>query len=616
MTMKSGAALGTLAVLLAACGGGGASDEAQPPGEDALAPYRSQTVAWSACNERYADQARSMGIPAQTMSRVECGMLRVPMDYQDVSRGDLNIEMLRVRAAEADAQTLFLNPGGPGGSGTSLALMIGGVWSLAKDSTEVGRRTQALAQAYDLVGFAPRGVAGSTALVCPLAAPLIDADATPAGFDEQSFQDQLEHGRQVAQACQSQDIAPYINTAATVEDMELMRQVLDGGKFNYLGYSYGTWLGTWYASTYPEHVGKMVFDSSMNFTVDLFSAFGSQVPAMGRAYEDLFYPVAASRPFEFGMGRSVDEVRQAFRQIHPEVQAAVLPDIYTASGSTVGMYDSLYIIAAAKGLSEIAQATDETGGDGDVDVYALIQGYGFNGVQGEVNLARVRAYATMIYDKLVAGEDEAGNDDDLDGDGQPDVLDASGNKGTNIAVRCADTPLPSQDPAFYRQKAQQLVDEGTPFFTEQGYACLSWNRSNAVTKPDVAAMAEAKVLYVQSEYDVRTPVQGARALFGQVPGANMVYVPREANHGLYPYADECVDLNVVRYLSGEPLTQREASCASKSEDLLDTGAPLRSRARAMLADEAPDDSGTVIERTYEDPESVQRLLDGIRQQIR
>ena len=31
-------------------------------------------------------------------------------------------------------------------------------------------------------------------------------------------------------------------------------------RLNYIGYSYGTWLGTWYASLFPERVGRMLLD--------------------------------------------------------------------------------------------------------------------------------------------------------------------------------------------------------------------------------------------------------------------------------------------------------------------------------------------------------------------
>ena len=32
---------------------------------------------------------------------------------------------------------------------------------------------------------------------------------------------------------------------------------------NYIGYSYGTWLGAWYADTYPSQVGRFILDSNM-----------------------------------------------------------------------------------------------------------------------------------------------------------------------------------------------------------------------------------------------------------------------------------------------------------------------------------------------------------------
>ena len=50
--------------------------------------------------------------------------------------------------------------------------------------------------------------------------------------------------------------------------MDVMRAVLGDDKINYLGYSYGTYLGTMYAELFPEKVGKMVLDGAVDPSVE------------------------------------------------------------------------------------------------------------------------------------------------------------------------------------------------------------------------------------------------------------------------------------------------------------------------------------------------------------
>jgi len=59
---------------------------------------------------------------------------------------------------------------------------------------------------------------------------------------------------------QSRGLLPYVNTAQTVQDMDLIRQLLGFDKIDYLGYSGGTWLGAHYQTYFAEHVGRFVLD--------------------------------------------------------------------------------------------------------------------------------------------------------------------------------------------------------------------------------------------------------------------------------------------------------------------------------------------------------------------
>ncbi len=62
----------------------------------------------------------------------------------------------------------------------------------------------------------------------------------------------------------SNGILPYITTDNAARDMDLLRGVLGDESLNFLGYSYGTFLGATYAKLYPDRVGRLVLDGAVD----------------------------------------------------------------------------------------------------------------------------------------------------------------------------------------------------------------------------------------------------------------------------------------------------------------------------------------------------------------
>jgi len=105
---------------------------------------RGPSVDWRPCRE-------GTGFP------FECARVRVPLDYSDPQAGTISIAMIRLPASDPAARigSLFLNPGGPGGSGVEFArraapYLYGG----------------AIQSRFDIVGFDPRGIERSKPLRC------------------------------------------------------------------------------------------------------------------------------------------------------------------------------------------------------------------------------------------------------------------------------------------------------------------------------------------------------------------------------------------------------------------------------------------------------------------
>lgn len=270
-------------VALSGCGptSGGPGDERAPstragdsaviddlPGRGVERFYR-QDVPWAPCpSETYAGGTSGAaggpsGSPGDEGARriIECGTLAAPLDYAHPDGRQVQLALIRARTPhtpDGRVGSVLVNPGGPGASGVEF--VAGQIEQLAAG---VGDR-------FDIVGFDPRGVGASTPAIECLTANERDrrrasdsrADHTDAGIARQEAQ-----ARDFADKClqrTGRDVLAYVGTADTVDDMDLLRQVLGDEKLTFLGYSYGTFLGARYASKHPERVRAMILDGAVN----------------------------------------------------------------------------------------------------------------------------------------------------------------------------------------------------------------------------------------------------------------------------------------------------------------------------------------------------------------
>lgn len=200
------------------------------------------TLSWSKCQGTF-----------------ECATLKVPTDYTNESLGQFDISVLRYRDPKQHDRigSLVVNPGGPGVSGVELALNA--KYFVNPDVLE----------RYDIVGFDPRGVGESSPISCLNDAELDAILASdPKPDNDAEYKQGLKDTQDFVDKClaNTPNIA-YYSTAEAAHDMELLRQGLGDSKLNYLGFSYGTFLGTLYAQQFPDHVGRFVLDGAIDPSV-------------------------------------------------------------------------------------------------------------------------------------------------------------------------------------------------------------------------------------------------------------------------------------------------------------------------------------------------------------
>lgn len=193
-----------------------------------------------------------------------CADVQAPLDWADPTVDDtITLRLVKHEATKGTPLgTLFVNPGGPGASGADYVR-----YNL---NSAVG---VALQERYDIVGWDPRGVGGSSPVSCFTDAEmdeyLYGADEDFAELERGSdewMKAAAEESRAFGEACANKTgaLLGHVDTASTVHDLDMLREIVGDAKLHYLGYSYGTYIGARYADAYPDKVRHMVLDGAVN----------------------------------------------------------------------------------------------------------------------------------------------------------------------------------------------------------------------------------------------------------------------------------------------------------------------------------------------------------------
>ena len=228
------------------------------------------TLNWSSCYDTF-----------------QCATLKVPIDYTNASLGQFDIAVVRYRDPNQKNRigSLVINPGGPGVSGVEYALNAQYIVN-----PEVLER-------YDIVGFDPRGIGSSTPISC-----LNDAEqdailvSDPKPDNEAEYQQAIKDTQEFVDKCiaRTPNIA-HFSTNEAAQDMELLRQGLGDEKLNYLGFSYGSYLGTLYAQSFPQYVGRFVLDGAIDPNVAIEDQTRIQAVAFDQAIKNFIKDCAQQK---------------------------------------------------------------------------------------------------------------------------------------------------------------------------------------------------------------------------------------------------------------------------------------------------------------------------------
>ncbi|SBS69822.1 alpha/beta hydrolase [uncultured Microbacterium sp.] len=495
------AALATLAaacVTLTACVIPGATADRLPAPDRApviagiaadLLPYYGQQLDWTACEG--ADEGSYY-----------CTTVTAPLDWSAPDAGELELAVIvRIGDSGESTASLLTNPGGPGASG----------YDLVADSAvfAVGEK---LAEAYDVVGFDPRGVGRSTAVTCldtdGMDAYLFDIPADPRGSD--GWTDELtQRNEEFAAACEagSHGILPFITTVNAAHDMDLLRAVLGDDELTYLGYSYGTFLGATYAQLFPDRVGRLVLDGAIDPSVSGLEVGTTQAIGFESALRAYMADCLTDRECPFR--GTVDDAMADLGTLLASVDRTPLRN---DDGRMLGA-DSLMtgIVAALYSQDSWTYLTQALG----------------QALSGDPEFAFF--LADFYYNRSESGYDDNSTE-------------------AFRAYNCMD--YPAETDAAAEDAADALIAEKAPTIAPYWTgvdACEVWPYPPTGTRGEIAAEGAAPIVVVGTTNDPATPYEWSVSLAEQL--ASGVLVTREGEgHTGFNKGSDCVDDAVETYL--------------------------------------------------------------------
>lgn len=503
-----GAAAVSAVVLLTVLPGVVAFEAAAEPVPDGSV---AAPVVWGPCERSALERVDVDEVPPAA----QCGSLTVPVDYSRPDGATAALALIRFPATGDKIGSLVLNPGGPGMSGVASA-----AYHAAEMPAEVRER-------FDIVGFDPRGVGLSIPKVVCNSGPEKDAqravafaDFSPAGVERLESME-----REFAARClqrTGQEFLANVGTVNVVRDLDRLRAALGDAKLTYLGYSYGTFLGTLYAEAYPDKVRALVLDGAIDPTADPIQVRVDQAAAFQGAFDA--YAADCAKDSDCPLGTDPAKAVDAYHDlVNPLVDQPAPTDDPRGLGyadALVATDGSLYYPDfwgdLTEGLRELA------GGRGDI----LLELADFD-----------------------MGRDESGQYNDWN--------------DTMLAIRCVDT-LRITDRARAVEQDRRLREvapyESYGEFT--GFAPLDWcafwpvpptNGPRRIVVPGLPP-----VLVVSTTGDPATPYQAGVTLAQDLGAALLTY--NGVQHTIVFNGQECIDAHVTRYLVDLVPTPPGAAC--------------------------------------------------------
>jgi pimeloyl-ACP methyl ester carboxylesterase len=383
-----------------------------------------------------------------------------------------------------------------------------------------------LNQRFDIVAFDPRGVGHSTPLDChSTIEALVHTDPSPDDDAEWGKTDQAAAAFAAECAQKHAKLLPHLGTPDVARDMDQVRAALGEEQISYLGFSYGTAIGAFYAELFPKRIRAAVLDGAVDVqlsAIEISLQQGVGFEHSLAAYFEWCGMAANNCPWaSAGNATPADE----FARLSASVDAKALT---TPSGRSVGPGE--FIIGVLAPLY--------SGEQGYRTISASLRS-AQNG-DGSGLLAQTDSYLDRHPDGTYGNLQEA-----------------------NSAVNCLDAPVPAS--SELRKEAMRFI-QASPTFglaTLTGlFVCAHWP-VHSTPPPRPKGAGAPPILVIGTTGDPATPYTWAQALASELESGVLLTHEGEG-HTAYGRGDSCIDDAVDAYFFQQTVPPDNMRCGPRT----------------------------------------------------
>jgi pimeloyl-ACP methyl ester carboxylesterase len=469
---------------------------------------------------------------------LECANQEVPLSYAKPGGKQITLALSRLPAADQAKKkgSLFLNPGGPGGTGLGLPAFAESFLS------------PAVLASYDIVGFDPRGIGESAPIQCfrndeAFEEVLGAVSSVPISSTERRTAIRA-YGR-YTKACGKNGgpLLNHISTLNVVRDLDMMREAVGDKLLNYVGFSYGTLIGATYANVYAKNVGRVVIDGNVDprqRTNDRVANLKDRAGGFETALDGFLTACkAVGRRCGFSKGSpraKFDAIMDQLRQGPIDTGVPENPLTLTIFTEEVSgaLYDITRLASLAKGMQTI---------------YDLIS----------TDTEPIRAQRKVVA-KVFTGKQSFGPLPDSAAAPTPGDAYSFNSVDALYAVNCADTRVP-RDPKRFEAIAKDYEAAHPTFgrgFAYSELPCATWPAKDPkrYTGP-WSRKSKNTVLVVGNTFDPATPYMFAKRMARQLGNARLLTLN---GFGHTSQESVCIRKAVRAYLVDGALPARGKVC--------------------------------------------------------
>ncbi len=482
------------------------TDPAAPVGDapTTVEGFYSQSVVWQSCGDV-----------------TECAVVHAPIDWAAPAAGSIELALVKHEASGTKIGSMLLNPGGPGGSGWDYVYYSGAFSA-----------SEAVVDAYDIIGWDPRGVGQSTPVVCytdpeqtdeVLYGTYDNAYDTPGWIEELTVVEE-----QFAAACEANTgpLLAHLDSASNARDMDMMRALTGDEKLNYLGYSYGTYFGAVYAELFPERVGRFVLAGAVDPLLSDFEALKTQMAGFDSAFRAFmqFCLDGDDCPFTGPLDNALTEARDVLETV--DALGLVNFDGRELDSATLGTAIALNLYSQGFWPDMALMFTELLDGD-----------------------------PTLVF-----------NDADRYNSRNADGSYSSNSFEVYTAATCVDGDF-ADDPATTLERLAE-IDAAAPilgkFFAYDDFAvldiaCSNWPVPRADLPTSFAAEGAPPILVIGTTNDPATPYAWSQALASQLSSGVMISYEGEG-HTVYNQGVTCIDDTIDAFMVNGTVPAADPMC--------------------------------------------------------